>query len=64
MNVCTHCRNIPSAEVIKCKNGVIYVNVETALALEKEMSDKIKSMLKNIDGIKEVRVNVVPFETD
>jgi cytidylate kinase len=55
--------SIPSAEVVKCKNGVVYVNVETALALEKEMSDKIKNILKDIDGIKEVRVNVVPFET-
>jgi cytidylate kinase len=56
--------SVPSAEVIKCKNGVIYVNVETTLLLEQEVNNKIKNILKNIDGIKEVRVNVVPFETD
>jgi cytidylate kinase len=55
---------VPSAEVIKCKNGVVYLNVETALSLEKQVSDKVKNTLKDIDGIKEVRVNVIPFETD
>ena len=53
---------VPSAEV-KCKNAVIYVNIETALSLEKEVTDKVKNILKDIDGIKDVRVNVVPFET-
>lgn len=53
---------VPSAEV-KCKNAVIYVNIETALSLEKEFTDKVKNILKDIDGIKEVRVNIVPFET-
>ena len=53
---------IPSAEV-KCKDTVIYVNIETALSLEKEVTDKVKNILKDIEGIKEVRVNVVPFDT-
>ena len=53
---------IPSAEV-KCKNTVVYVNIETDLSLEKEFTDKVKIILRDIDGIKEVRVNVVPFDT-
>jgi len=53
---------IPSAEV-KCKDTVIYVNIETTLSLEKEVTDKVKNILKDIEGIKEVRVNVVPFDT-
>ncbi|MEJ2219485.1 MAG: cytidylate kinase-like family protein [Desulfobacterales bacterium] len=54
----------PSAEV-KCKNGVVYVTIETALSLEKEFTDKIINTLKSngIDGIKQVRVNVIPFES-
>jgi cytidylate kinase len=54
---------IPSLEV-ECKNAVIFVNIETDLALEADMIDKVKNMLKDIDGIKEIRVNVNPFETD
>ncbi|UCG07828.1 MAG: cytidylate kinase-like family protein [Desulfobacterales bacterium] len=52
----------PSAEV-KCKNAVVYVKIETALSLEEELTDTIKNILKDINGIKEVRVNVVPFDT-
>lgn len=37
--------------------------VETALALEKEAVSKINNILRHIDGIKDVRVNVIPFET-
>ena len=53
----------PSAAV-RCKNGVVYVTVETALSLEQEVTDKIIHILKSkgIDGIEQVRVNVVPFE--
>jgi cytidylate kinase len=53
----------PSAAV-RCKNGVVYVTIETALSLEQEVTDKIIHILKSkgIDGIKQVRVNVVPFE--
>jgi cytidylate kinase len=55
---------LPSTEV-KCKNGVVYVTIETALSLEKEFTDKIINTLKSngIDGIKQVRVNVIPFES-
>ena len=51
---------IPSVEV-KCKNAVIYVNIETDLSLEKEVTEKVKNILKDIDGIKEIRVTVIPF---
>ena len=54
---------IPSFDV-QCKNAVIYVNIETTLSLEKDMIDRVKNILKDIDDIKEIRVNVNPFETD
>jgi cytidylate kinase len=54
---------IPEFEV-KSKNAVIYVRIETDLSLEQEMIDKVKNKLKDIDDIKEIRVNVSPFETD
>ena len=54
---------IPAFEV-KSKNAVIYVKIETDLSLEQEMIAKVKNKLKDIDGIKEVKVNVSPFETD
>ena len=54
---------IPAAEV-KCKNSIVFVDIETTLSLEKEFNDKVKDLLKDIDGIKEARVNIIPFETD
>jgi cytidylate kinase len=54
---------IPEFEV-KSKNAVIYVRIETDLSLEQDMIDKVKNKLKDIDDIKEIRVNVSPFETD
>ena len=54
----------PSAAV-RCKGGVVYVTIETALSLEQEVTDKIIRILtgNGIDGIKQVRVNAVPFES-
>lgn len=53
---------IPSAE-IKCKNSILFVTIETDLSLEKEVSDKVKNMLKDLEGINEIRVHVIPFGT-
>jgi len=53
----------PSAEV-KSKNAVVYVKMETVLSLEKEVIDNVKNIIKDINGIKEVRVNVVPIDID
>jgi len=54
--------SFPDAEV-RCRNSVVNVKLETALSLEEEVTDRIKDALKNIDDIKEVRVNLVPFDT-
>jgi F0F1-type ATP synthase delta subunit len=51
----------PAAEV-KCHSGVVYVKIETALSLSEEVGDKIKNMLSGMAGVKEVKVNVVPFD--
>jgi len=52
----------PACEV-KCKNGVVCVRIETALSVEKAVVNKVMHILKDVDGIEEVRVNIVPFET-
>jgi len=54
---------IPAAEV-KCKNSIIYVDIETTLSLEQEFIVKVNNLLQGVDGIKEVRVNIIPFESD
>lgn len=54
---------IPAADV-KCKNSVISVDIDTSLSLEKELTNKVKNLLQDVDGVKEVRVNIIPFETD
>jgi hypothetical protein len=51
----------PSTDV-QCKNAVVTVRIETALSLEEKVIYKIRTFLKDIDEIKEIRVNVVPFE--
>ncbi len=52
---------IPAAKV-KCKDGVISVEIETSLSLEKEFTDKATNLLKEVDGIKEIEVHIIPFE--
>lgn len=49
--------------IVKCKNGVVMVSVESALAVEDKVAKKIQDMVKNIDGVKEVKTFVIPFET-
>ena len=50
--------------IIKCKDAVAYVSVESDLSQEKKISDQIKVLLENIAEIKEVRVGVIPLGTD
>ena len=50
----------PDAEV-KSRNGVVYVKVETDLSLEKKVVEQVKNTLKAINGVKEIRVSVIPF---
>jgi len=52
----------PDANV-KCKDGKVMVSLESSLAVEEKISKKIKNMVKNIDGIKEVKTFVIPFDT-
>jgi len=52
----------PSSKV-SCQNAVVLVRIETALSLEEKVVAEIKETLRGVDGIKEVRVSVVPFET-
>jgi len=51
----------PSAEV-KCRGSVVKVRIETVLSMEGEMTETIKNMLGGIDGVKEVRVTVIPID--
>jgi hypothetical protein len=54
----------PSA-LVKCKNGVVFITIETTLSQEKEVIDKIIYMLKekDIDGIKDVKVNTILYDS-
>ena len=54
----------PSAQV-KCNNGVVFITIETTLSQEQEVINKIIYILKekNIDGIKDVKVNAVLFDS-
>ena len=52
----------PEANV-KCKDGKILVSIESSFAVEKVISKKIKSLLKDIEGVKEIRIFVIPFDS-
>lgn len=50
--------------IVKCKDAIVSVRVESNLSLETEIANQIKGLLENISNIKEVRAGVIPFETD
>ena len=54
----------PSAQ-IKCKNGVVFVTIETTLSQEQEVINKIIYILKekDINGIKDVKVNTIFYDS-
>ena len=54
----------PAAQV-KCKNGVVFVTIEAALSQEQEVIKNIIDGLKekNIDAIKDIKVNAVLFDS-
>jgi cytidylate kinase len=54
--------NFPDATV-KCKNGICIVSIESALSAENMISKKVEELTKSIDGVKEVKTFIIPFET-
>ena len=50
---------------VKCKNGVVFVTIETTLSQENEVINRIIYILKEkaIDGIKEVKVNTLLYDS-
>jgi hypothetical protein len=57
-------KQFPSAQV-KCKNGVVFVTIETTLSQEQKVINKIIYVLKekDIDGIKDVNINTVLLDS-
>jgi hypothetical protein len=57
-------KRFPEAQV-KCKDGVVFVTIETTLSQEQEVINKIIYILKekDIDGIKDVKVNAVFYDS-
>ena len=52
----------PDARV-KCKDGSVLITVESSLSVEKKLSRNFENLLKDIEGVKEVKTFVIPFET-
>ena len=55
-------KKFPEANV-KCKDGVVLISVESSLSVEKVLAKKFSKQLKGIEGVKEVKTFVIPFET-
>jgi cytidylate kinase len=58
---CMMFETYPAASV-KCKARIAYVNVNTTLSMEAEVSEKVKEILTGITEIKDAYVNVVPID--
>ncbi len=52
----------PTAQV-RSKDGVVYISIETTLTYEPQISKEVNALLKGVDGIREVHINLIPFET-
>ncbi len=48
---------------VKCKDGSVLITVESSLSVEKKLSRNFENLIKDIDGVKEVKTFVIPFET-
>lgn len=53
-------RAFPTATV-RSKDGVVLVSVETELSLEGGIARKVEGLLADVEGVKEVKTNVIPF---
>jgi len=50
--------------VVNCKDAAVHISIESDLTQENKISSEIKSLLENIDEIKEVTVGVIPIGID
>ncbi|NNG26195.1 MAG: cytidylate kinase-like family protein [Ignavibacteriaceae bacterium] len=48
---------------VKCKDGSVLISVESFLSIEKKLSRNFENLIKDIDGVKEVKTFVIPFDT-
>jgi cytidylate kinase len=48
---------------VKCKDGSVLISVESSLSAEKMLSRNFENLIKDIDGVKEVKTFVIPFDT-
>lgn len=55
-------KKFPDAKV-KCKDGKVLISVESSLSVEKVLAKKFSKQLGDIEGVKEVKTFVIPFET-
>ncbi|MFC2084052.1 cytidylate kinase family protein [Bacteroidota bacterium] len=46
---------------VDSNDGVVLVTIESSLSYQEKIADKIENLLKNVDGIKSVKTNVIPF---
>jgi cytidylate kinase len=49
--------------IVKCKDGSVLITVESSLSVEEKLSRNFDNLIKDIDGVKEVKTFVIPFET-
>ncbi len=54
--------NFPDAKVVS-KDGVLLISIESSLSAEKKLAKNFKNTLMDIEGVKDVKTFVIPFET-
>ncbi len=47
--------------IVDSSNGEVFVNVRGSRADEKNIIQKVKSLVEKVEGVKNIQVNIVPF---
>jgi len=50
----------PTSEV-SAKEGIVSVKIDALLIQDKQITDKVRSIIEKLDGVQEVRVHVIPL---
>lgn len=56
-------KSFPNTKV-RSENGAVNVNIEQVLSAEKQLQAEISNISRKVNGVKEVKVNVIPIDID
>ena len=55
-------KEFPTAK-FSAKNGEVFINITESLSRKEEITNKVNNIAKKIDGVRNLQINVVPFDS-